>query len=169
MNPGANSKQAWCNSIEQQLTDFVKTDVSKPSLHFPVMKRPQRAFVHELTDYFDLRSESLDEEPRRSVVVHRQSNTGIPEPTLGEYLAAQRKSAASASATLNLGSLRRALVAAEQQQRKAPNAILLEQVLGLDEAMLKDVLRPLMRGLVFAVTWIVSGLVCWLSAPIHRR
>lgn len=123
------------------------------------MKRPQRAFVHELTDYFDIRSESLDEEPRRSVVVHRQSNTGVPEPTLAEHLAAQRKLASSSSATLNLGSLRKALV----PERKAVNAVLLEQVLGLDEAMLKDVLRPLMRGLVFAVTWVVSA----LAGPEH--
>ena len=131
------------------MIDFVKSNDNKPSLHFPVMKRPQRAFVHELTDYFDIRSESLDEEPRRSVVVHRQSNTGIPEPSLAEYHAAQRKNAISSSTTLNLGSLRKAL-----PERKAPNAILLEQVLGLDESMLRDVLRPLMRGLIFAVTWV---------------
>jgi len=37
----ANS--AWSSGIEAQLVEFVKGD--KPSLHFPVMKRPQRQFV----------------------------------------------------------------------------------------------------------------------------
>lgn len=52
---------------------------------------------------------------------------------------------------LNLGSLRKAV-----PERKPPNAIFLEGVLGFDEEMLKDILRPMMRGLVFSVTWIVS-------------
>ncbi|ORY77238.1 hypothetical protein BCR35DRAFT_305534 [Leucosporidium creatinivorum] len=140
---GANV--AWCNSIEAQLAEFVKGDI--PSLHFPVMKRPQRAFTHELAELFDLRSESLDEEPRRSVVVHRQSNSAIPTPTLANALIAQRK---SASTTLTFGSLRKPT----QPEKKASNAIYLEGVLGFDEAMLKDILRPLTRGLVFSCTWV---------------
>ncbi|GAA5977262.1 hypothetical protein JCM10908_004913 [Rhodotorula pacifica] len=137
----ANS--AWAQLIEQQLVEFVKSD--KPSLHLPVMKRPQREFVHNLTDYYDLRSESLDEEPRRSVVCHRTSTTGLPSPTLAEALAASRK---TASASLNLGSLRRAL-----PERPPNNALYLEMVLGYDEASLSDILRPHTRGLDFTLTW----------------
>ncbi|GAA5838784.1 hypothetical protein JCM9279_003861 [Rhodotorula babjevae] len=140
----ANS--AWSTGIEAQLVEFVKGD--KPSLHFPVMKRPQRQFIHELTDHFQLRSESLDEEPRRSVVCHRTPTTGIPTPTLAEALAASRK---SASMTLNLGSLRRAL-----PDKKPNNALYLEGVLGYDEEMLTEILVPHMRGLKFILTWVTD-------------
>lgn len=54
--------------METTLTEFVKSD-SKPALHLPVMKHPQRQFTHELAELFDLRSESLDEEPRRRLVI----------------------------------------------------------------------------------------------------
>ena len=136
----------WATAIEKQLTDFVGAEdaARKPSLSFPVMRRPQRQFVHELAEFFDLRSESLDEEPRRSVVVHRTSNCGVPTPTLADALAAQRKSAV----TLNLGSIRKAL-----PEKKASNALYLENVLGYEESELKNLLRPHMRGLVYEVRW----------------
>lgn len=140
----ANS--AWAQLIEQQLIEFVKSD--KPSLHLPVMKRPQREFVHNLTDFYDLRSESLDEEPRRSVVCHRTSTTGLASPTLAEALASSRR---TASASLSLGSLRRAL-----PERPPNNALYLEMVLGYDEASLSDILRPHVRGLEFSLTWVTD-------------
>jgi transcriptional repressor NF-X1 len=96
-----------------------------------------------------LRSESLDEEPRRSVVAHRTSTTGIPSPTLAEALAATKK---PVSATLSLGSLRKSL-----PEKRRENAIYLEGVLGYDEEMLSDILRPHMRGLKFTLTWVVSS------------
>ncbi|BGP49885.1 FKBP12-associated protein [Rhodotorula kratochvilovae] len=140
------ANQAWAAQVEAQLVEFVKGD--KPSLHFPVMKRPQRQFIHELTDHFSLRSESLDEEPRRSVVCHRTTTSGIPTPTLADALAASRK---SSSMTLNLGSLRRAL-----PEKKPNNALYLEGVLGYDEEMLTEILAPHMRGLKFTLTWVTD-------------
>lgn len=82
-----------------------------------------------------------------SVVVHRQGIAGVPSPTLAEAYANRRKPSPS---TLTFGSLRKT------QERKPQNALYLEGVLGFDESMLKDILRPMMRGLVFAVTWVVS-------------
>lgn len=82
-----------------------------------------------------------------SVVVHRQSNSGIPTPTLAEALIASKK---SASTLLTFNSLRKTV------EKVAKNAVYLEGVLGYDESMLKDILRPQLRGLVFAVRWIVS-------------
>lgn len=84
-----------------------------------------------------------------SVVIHRQSNSGIPVPTLADALAAQRK---SASTVLTFGSLRKPAA----PERKPTNAIFLEGVLGFDEGMLKDILRPLTRGLIFSCSWVVS-------------
>ncbi|GAA6062232.1 hypothetical protein JCM10212_000811 [Sporobolomyces blumeae] len=137
---------AWCKNIEDQLIEFVKGD--KASLHLPVMKRPQRQFAHELAEAFQLRSVSLDEDPHRSVLVERQSNSAIPTPNLADALAASRK---SSSTTLNLGSLRRAL-----PERKPNNALYLEGVLGYDEQSLEDILRPHMRGLKFSLTWVTD-------------
>lgn len=111
--------------------------------------------MHHLTDFYDLRSESLDEEPRRSVVCHRTSTTGLPTPTLAEALAASRK---TASASLSLGSLRRAL-----PERPPNNALYLEMVLGYDEASLSDILRPHTRGLDFTLTWVVRTYSSLLS------
>ncbi|GAA5899971.1 hypothetical protein JCM5296_001929 [Sporobolomyces johnsonii] len=137
---------AWCTGIESQLVEFVKGE--KPTFHFPSMKRPQRQFTHELAELFQLRSQSLDEEPHRSVLVQRQSNSAIPTPTLADALAAQRQ---SSSATLNLGSLRKAL-----PERKPNNSLYLEGVLGYDEETLSDILRPHMRGMKFSLTWVTD-------------
>lgn len=136
--------------MEASLIEFVRGD--KPALHLPIMKHPQRQFTHELAELFDLRSESLDEEPRRSVIVHRQSNSGIPTPTLAE--AASKRSTAN---VLTFTSLRKPIA-----ERTPNNALLLEGVLGYDEEMLRDILRPLLRGLVFGVRWIVSRLASFL-------
>ncbi|KAL8290623.1 hypothetical protein RQP46_002881 [Phenoliferia psychrophenolica] len=136
----------WCTAMQASLTEFTLSD--KPSLHLPVMKRPQRQFVHELAELFELRAESLDEEPHRSIVVHRQSNSGIPVPTLQDALALQRK---NASSLLTFGSLRKAL-----PERQLNNAMLLDGVLGFDESMLNDILRPHMRSLPFDLTWVTE-------------
>lgn len=82
-----------------------------------------------------------------SVVIHRQSTSAIPTPSLADALAAQRK---NASTLLTFGSLRKPV-----PERAPNNALLLDSVLGFDESMLKDILRPHMRGLGFDLTWVV--------------
>lgn len=82
------------------------------------------------------------------MLVERQSNSAIPSPNLADALVASRK---ASSATLNLGSLRKAL-----PERKPNNALYFEGVLGYDEEMLQDLLRPHMKGLKFSLTWVVS-------------
>ncbi|GAA5878773.1 hypothetical protein JCM8547_007192 [Rhodosporidiobolus lusitaniae] len=141
----ANRK--WAEEIERQLTEFVKGG-EKASLHFPAMKREQRQFVHELCELFEVRSEAVDPEPRRSIIAHRTPNMSIPSPTLSEALAASKK---VSSATLNLGSLRRAL-----PEKQLNNALYFEGVLGYDEEMLREILVPQMRGLSFQLTWVTD-------------
>lgn len=170
----ANKK--WAADMETQLTEFVKGD--KPSLHFPAMKRDQRQFVrlflfrtsspltsltlfpsqiHELCEQlFDLRSESLDPEPRRSIVAHRTTTCGVPATCLTDVLAASKK---VASSTLSFGNLRRAL-----PERLPNNALYLEGVLGYDEEMLREILAPSMRGMLFQLTWVVRCLPFLLSS-----
>lgn len=80
-----------------------------------------------------------------SVVVHRQSTSGIPSPTLAEALVAKGKS----SSQLTFGSLRKPTPSLPN------NAIYLEGVLGYDEEMLRDILQPQMRGLKYSLNWIV--------------
>ncbi|GAA5919432.1 hypothetical protein JCM6882_006322 [Rhodosporidiobolus microsporus] len=140
----ANHK--WASEIEAQLVEFVESD--KQTLHFPAMKRDQRQFVYELLELFELRGESLDPEPHRSIVVHRTSTSAVPTPNLADALAASKR---PSSAMLNLGSLRKTL-----PERKPNNALYLEGVLGYDEEMLSDILRPHMRGLAFFLTWVTD-------------
>lgn len=153
---------AWAAGVETALTEFVTWD--KPSMHFPSMRHPQRQFVHELAEKFELRSESLDEEPHRSVVVQRQSNSSIPTPTLAEALAAQRKNLSSSN--LSFASLKKAL-----PERIPNNSLYLEGVLGFDETALKDILRPRMAGLVFNVAWLADEdvLITFWPAPSESR
>jgi len=106
---------------------------------------------------FELRSVSLDEDPHRSVLVERQSNTAIPTPTLADALAASRK---QSSATLNLGSLRKAI-----PERKPNNALYFEGVLGYDEESLGAMLKPHMKGLKFTLNWVVSQSLT--IVPVH--
>ena len=82
-----------------------------------------------------------------SVTVHRTALSGIPTPTLAEALIQHRK---NATQLLSFGPIKRAA-----PERRPNNALFLEGVLGYDEEMLSDILRPLMKGLVFALTWTV--------------
>ena len=47
------------------------------SYRLPPMDRLHRATVHKLAKYYFLRSESVGEEPLRSVVVHRQADCNL--------------------------------------------------------------------------------------------
>jgi transcriptional repressor NF-X1 len=104
--------------------------------------------VHGLAEHFDLRSESLDEEPHRSIVIHRTSTSCIPSPTLTEALLALKKNGGS---VLNLGSLRKVV-----PERMPNNALLLDAVGGYDREGLQAIVSPWMRGLSFKLDWVVG-------------
>merc|ERR1712093_81542 len=146
----------WCKGIEQLLLDFIKSP--RATHMFPAMKMPQRKFVHEVAEKFKLRSESLDEEPFRSVLVARKSDSAAPKPSITEaWLAHVKPNHTAASAAP-----KRALVvqnpapAVSSTPKQEINALYLEQCFGYDEQTLKEALAPYMQGMYFRLRWMTD-------------
>lgn len=75
--------------VEQELTNLIDAiswlDQVKRSFNFPSMKRDKRQVVHELAEAMNCKSVSVDEEPRRSVVVTAvRGMSRIPRTLLGD-------------------------------------------------------------------------------------
>lgn len=127
---------------------------------FPAMKQPQRKFVHEVAEKFKLRSESLDEEPFRSVLVARKSDSAAPKPSLSEAWVQQYKSSTSSAQAAKKQSLVTQPASAVtpspqlQQRKQEINALYLEACFGYDEQSLKEVIAPFMQGMYFTLRWI---------------
>ncbi|KAK6460589.1 hypothetical protein DFJ63DRAFT_337347 [Scheffersomyces coipomensis] len=86
-------QSVWCGRIEDLIRTFIDdynvqldNGIKSPkrSHHFPPMNSPQRQFVHELCEAFNLYSESQDEEPKRSIFIVITRNTKIPLLTIKE-------------------------------------------------------------------------------------
>jgi R3H domain len=56
--------QSFAKGVEKMLNEFVEA-TTKQTAMLPPMKWSQRKFAHELAEKYNLRSESLDEEPNR--------------------------------------------------------------------------------------------------------
>lgn len=118
------------------------------------MKYPQRKFIHDLAEKFKLRSESLDEEPFRSVLIARKLETAAPKPSLSEAWLSQYKATHPV-----LPAARKTLVTqapvVPQPPKQELNCIYLEACFGYDEQSLKEAIAPTMQGMRFDVRWIV--------------
>ncbi|KAH8549344.1 hypothetical protein BGW37DRAFT_535178 [Umbelopsis sp. PMI_123] len=69
----------WCRGIVAQLDEFVQDD-KRRNLNFKPMKTPQRKFIHEMCEVYGLKSEGVDPEPYRSVIVSKAQGDGrIPK------------------------------------------------------------------------------------------
>ncbi|CAG8492678.1 42168_t:CDS:2 [Gigaspora margarita] len=76
---GANKE--WAKNIESTLGDFIlKSD--KPTLNLTPMKASHRGFIHGLCTYYSLKSESVDVEPFRSVIIKKKADSAISSMTL---------------------------------------------------------------------------------------
>lgn len=143
---------AWARHIEQTLVDLVAAERSTHM--FPAMKHPQRQFVHQLAEKFHMRAESLDEEPFRSVLVTKRSDTATPKPTLSEAWTAQYKNAASQKRVPAVQPASAVIPPVKPKQEL--NALYLEQCFGYDEQGLKEAIGPYMQGMQFQLKWLVS-------------
>jgi len=56
-----------------------------PVLYLPPMKKPQRVFVYELSEHYHFSCRSIDAEPKRSVVINKQTDSVIPARLLTQY------------------------------------------------------------------------------------
>ncbi|KAK9450580.1 uncharacterized protein V1518DRAFT_382278 [Limtongia smithiae] len=100
---GTNKR--WCESIEQIIDSFVASKTPKRSLAFPPMRRQQRQFIHTLAEAYELESESQDPEPHRSVVLHRNSRTSLPEMSLAQAFVVYSRKLQQQQATSSTGAL----------------------------------------------------------------
>lgn len=148
---------AWAKNIEQIITEFIG---SPRATHlFQPMKYLQRKFVHDLAEKFKLRSESLDEEPFRSVLIARKPESAAPKPSLSEAWLANYK---ASHPTISSGGKKAASAhpaAAPQVSKQELNCLYLEACFGYDEQSLKEAIAPAMGGAFFDVRWIV----CYIS------
>ncbi|KAJ2960802.1 hypothetical protein NQZ79_g3835 [Umbelopsis isabellina] len=69
------SNPTWCRNIVSKLDEFVK-DEAKRNLNFKPMKPLQRKFIHEMCEVYQLKSEGVDPEPYRSVIVSKSQGEG---------------------------------------------------------------------------------------------
>lgn len=124
-------QKAWCQNIETIMSNFMKSD--RISMSFKPMRREQRVFIHELTDVYNLYSESQDSEPNRSVFIKKVENSAIPKYSLEECL----NSYESSLNTMN----------SVPEELSENNAILIEDlVIGVTRIDLEDVLIPIFNS-----------------------
>ena len=77
--------------VEEIFCDFILNSQSKQRT-LPVMKTDDRRLCHELAEHYGLKTESVDPEPARSVVIYRTEwGLRIPKPLLSEVLAGTAK------------------------------------------------------------------------------
>lgn len=101
----------WCSTIEQDFRTFVASpDKIK---NFKAMKADLRKFVHEMAETYKMRSESMDEEPKRSVQLIKTEHTAMPPKSL-----AQASATKSTTTKVNAES-------AEKRRGQAYNAMVL--------------------------------------------
>ncbi|CAM0140389.1 unnamed protein product [Umbelopsis sp. WA50703] len=85
------SYPTWCRNIVSQLDEFVK-ERTKRNLNFKPMKPPQRQFIHEMCEAYQLKSEGVDPEPYRSVIVSKSQGEGkIPKNPISVAAYQKRK------------------------------------------------------------------------------
>lgn len=85
----------WCTRIENIIRTFLEDynyqisqgiESPKKSYHFPPMTSPQRHFIHELAQSYNLYTESQDQEPKRSVFIVITRLTFVPASTIQNCL-----------------------------------------------------------------------------------
>ena len=67
-------------SIEASFTEFIKS--KENTLLLPPMLREKRAIVHELSLFYHLHCEAIDEEPKRTCFLSKTMNSSVPPVTL---------------------------------------------------------------------------------------
>lgn len=158
----------WAKHIEQTFNEFVAS--SRATHLFSPMKYPQRKFIHEVAQKYKLRSESLDEEPFRSVLISKKSDSAAPKPSLNDAWISTFKQSGTTTPTLPA---KRTLLTQAQKPAPVPqpttparpdvNSLYLEACFGYDAESLRDLIRPAMSGLDFELHWVVSRTIINLS------
>ncbi|KAI9476112.1 MAG: hypothetical protein EXX96DRAFT_575824 [Benjaminiella poitrasii] len=65
-----NQNAAWCRHIENTLIEFAE-DTEKKTHHFKPMRSEQRRFIHRYAIHFNIATEAMDMEPKRSIILRK--------------------------------------------------------------------------------------------------
>ncbi|CEG81703.1 hypothetical protein RMATCC62417_15868 [Rhizopus microsporus] len=65
-----NENASWCRHMEATLIEFVKDPFKKTS-HLRPMKSEYRRFIHRYAVHFNIATEAIDAEPKRSVILRK--------------------------------------------------------------------------------------------------
>ena len=79
----ARERMGLVEKIEKKWKSFLADD-SSASMPLNPMDRPSRTFVHEYSDFWNLRTESFDPEPRRYIHCVKMLDTRTPHPLLSD-------------------------------------------------------------------------------------
>lgn len=60
----------WCRHMENSLIEFVQ-DPEKKNLHCKPMRAEYRRFIHRYAVHFNVATEAIDKEPKRSVIIRK--------------------------------------------------------------------------------------------------
>lgn len=122
----------WCTSIESQFLAFFKSDARVRN--FKPMRSDLREFIHALSEIWGFTSESMDEEPKRSVQIGKMRASSVPTKSLAQSLVTPRARQTEQAQLQQL-----------QQKRSGAgyNAVLLSD---LAHGLTKDELAPLLSG-----------------------
>ena len=79
----ARERMGLVEKVEKKWKNFLSDD-SSASMPLNPMDRPSRTFVHEYSDYWKLRTESFDPEPKRYIHCVKMLDTHTPHPLLSD-------------------------------------------------------------------------------------
>lgn len=149
------SNRKFCDELEATLNEFIRSP--RAGMILPPANKFQRKFIHELAAVYRLASESVDQEPRRSVSIRRKQDSRMPKPLLTEAFAAARVSLMS-SQQQQQQSQGKSVGLAQLQRPPADvpkplNAVFLPGVFGHDQDSLRSLLHSVLRSINFSVTW----------------
>lgn len=131
------NNRTWCLEIEGMFREFLASNSMR--LAFKPMTAQKREFVHELADAYGFDSESVDQEPYRSVEIYRNSRATLPRHTLSDAAKLKGPQTTNNPST-NLVQMRKFTPGI------AYNAIFLESVKGtVLQADLQTALNPILR------------------------
>ncbi|KAI8077197.1 hypothetical protein BDF21DRAFT_385106 [Thamnidium elegans] len=72
---------SWCRHMESSMIDFAQ-DATKKNLHLKPMRSEYRRFIHRYAVHFNISTEAIDSEPKRSVIIRKTAGTPRVPPIL---------------------------------------------------------------------------------------
>lgn len=145
---------SWCRHMEVAMIDFVQ-DPTKKNLHLKPMRSEYRRFIHRYAVHFNIATEAIDSEPKRSVIIRKTAGTPRVPPIL--LSKAARNSSLNRPPTTTQGI--EADTSGRSASRQPVNALYLtDMAFGLTKLELDADLVPLIKigndTIYFTTKWV---------------